>query len=209
MPSFNTQKIALQTLSLFFLFLLIAMFRPASAFAQAGVAGSVTNVSGTVQLQRAGATIPVTPGMLVQVGDRLVTGDDGHVVVLLTDQSTLDLGDSANMVINTHAGAATRVDLFGGVVRSFVNKTLGAAAPNFEVHTPNAVAAARGTLFDTSYITNVSRPTFGDSHNFTDVSVYEGIVNVANISNLAGGTNVPAGYESTVAGTMNATSPGP
>ncbi|MGO9606367.1 MAG: FecR domain-containing protein [Candidatus Binataceae bacterium] len=209
MPSFDTQKIARQTLSLFFLFLLIAMFRPGSAFAQAGVAGSVTSVSGTVQLQRAGATIPVTQGMLVQVGDRLVTGDDGHVMVLLTDQSTLDLGDSANMVMTAHAGAATRVDLFGGVVRSFVNRTIGAAAPNFEVHTPNAVAAARGTLYDTSYIANVSRPTFGDAHNFTDVSVYDGMVNVANLNNLAGGTNVPAGYESTVAGSMNATSPGP
>jgi|SRR5208282_730754 len=209
MPSFDTQKIAQQALSLFFLFLLIAMFRPSMAFAQVGAAGTVTIVSGTVELQRAGATIPVTRGMPVQVGDRIVTGDDGHVVVLLSDQSTLELGDSSNIVIDQHAGAVTRVNLFGGVVRSFVNRTLGAAAPNFEVHTPNAVAAARGTLYDTAYIANISRPTFGDQHNFTDVSVYEGLVNVANIANLAGGTNIPAGYESTVAGTKNATSPGP
>jgi hypothetical protein len=185
------------------------MLRPADVFAQAANAGTVSQVSGTVQLQRGAATIPVTRGMPVEVGDRIITGDDGHVVILLTDQSTLELSDSSNMIITQHAGAASQVNLASGVVRSFVNRTVGAAAPNFEVHTPNAVAAARGTLFDAAYTSNVSRPTFGNARNFTDISVFDGSVDVANAANPTVFVNVPAGYESTVAGTNNATSPGP
>lgn len=209
MLSLHIQKATYQVLSLLFVLTLLAAFRPADAHAQAAIAGTVSQVSGAVQIQRGAATITVTQGTPVQVGDRIITGDDGHVTVLLTDQSTLELSDSSNMVVSQHQGAATSVSLATGVVRSFVNRTVGAAAPNFEVHTPNAVAAARGTLFDTSYISGVSRPTYGDAHDFTDVSVYEGIVNVANITNLGGGTNIPAGYESTVSGTNNASSPGP
>src|SRR5215471_15946847 len=103
-------------LALLFALIFISMLRPSSALAQA--AGTVSSVSGTVQLQRGAATIPVTTGTPVQVGDRLITGDDGHVVVLLNDQSTLELGDTTNMVVGAHAGSATRVDLAAGVVRS-------------------------------------------------------------------------------------------
>ena len=209
MRSLPIHNLTRQSLCLFFAFLVLAMLRPANALAQAANAGTVSEVSGSVQLQRGAATIPVTPGMPVEVGDRIVTGDNGHIVVALTDQSTLELSDSSNMVVTQHAGAATQVNLASGAVRSFVNRTVGAAAPNFEVHTPNAVAAARGTLFDTAFTSNVSRPTFGDAHDFTDVSVYEGSVDVANAANPTAFTNVPAGYESTVAGTNNATSPGP
>jgi hypothetical protein len=209
MRSFRVHQPTRESLWLIFAFIVLLVLQPAAVFAQAANAGTLSEVSGTVQLQRGAATIPVTRGMPVEVGDRLITGDDGHVVVLLTDQSTLELSDSSNLVITQHAGAASQVNLASGVVRSFVNRTVGGAAPNFEVHTPNAVAAARGTLFDTAYTSNVSRPTFGDAHDFTDISVYEGSVDVANAANPTAFTNVPAGYESTVAGTNNATSPGP
>jgi len=209
MHTFQILRLARLSLSLVFIFIVVAMLRTPRAMAQAANAGTVTTASGTVQIQRGAATIPVTQGMPVQVGDRIITGDDGHIVVTLTDQSTLELGDSSNMVVEQHAGSATRVNLFGGVVRSFANKTIGAAAPNFEVHTPNAVAAVRGTRFDTAYFANITRPTFGDAHQFTDVSCHEGLVHVANAANPAGGVNCPAGYETTVAGTADPTNPGP
>jgi hypothetical protein len=209
MHTLQSRKLAGFALFFFFTCFAVATLRPGLAHAQAGGAGTVSSVSGKVQIQRGAATIPVTNGMPVQVGDRVITGDDGHVLVVLTDQSTLELGDSSNLVVGAHSGTATRVDLFGGVVRSFVNKTAGAAAPNFEVHTPNAVAAARGTKFDTSYYTGVTRPTYGDTHDFTDLSVYDGLMHFANINNPTGGQDVPAGYESTVAGMLDPTPPGP
>jgi len=210
MPSFHSLRLARQAFSFLTVFLALVALAPIAAFAQAGGnAGTLSEVSGSVQVQRGAATIPATQGMPVQVGDRIITGDDGHAVVLLTDQSTLELNDSSNMVVTAHSGSATRVDLATGVVRSFVNRTVGAAAPNFEVHTPNAVAAARGTLFDVSYMTNVTRPTYGDVHNFTDVSVYDGLVDFWDIANVSFVVNVPSGYESTAAGTNSPTSPGP
>lgn len=210
MPSFYNLRLARQSFSLLMIFLALLAFATATSFAQAGGnAGTLSQVSGGVQVQRGAATISATQGMPVQVGDRIVTGDDGHAVVVLTDQSTLELNDSSNIVVTTHSGSATRVDLTTGVVRSFVNRTVGAAAPNFEVHTPNAVAAARGTLFDVSYTTNVTRPTYGDVHNFTDVSVYDGLVDFWDIANVSFVVNVPSGYESTAAGTNSPTSPGP
>src|SRR5262249_4278641 len=185
-------------LFLSFLMASAAVFSTSDALAQAANAGGVTNSSGSVQIQRGAATIPAGAGTLVQVGDRIITGVGAHVLVTLTDGSTLELGDSSSAVIDQHAGAATRVSMFGGVLRSFVNRTIGVAAPNFEVHTPNAVAAARGTRFDVAYQTNISRPTYGDCHDFTDTSVYEGVVNLSNVNNPAGGVDIPAGYEATV-----------
>ena len=46
--------------------------------------------------------------------------------------------------------ATTKVTLLSGLVRSLVKVSSG-SPPNFEVHTPNAIAAARGTMFDVSY----------------------------------------------------------
>jgi ferric-dicitrate binding protein FerR (iron transport regulator) len=183
---------------------------PDAAHAQAA-AGSITAATGTVQIVRAGATLPAAIGTAVDLGDRVVTAAGGHVAIRLTDGSTLELGESSALVIDQQvaAPAQTRVSLFAGVVRSFVNRTVGAAAPNFEVHTPNAVAAARGTRFDTAYVSGAQRPSFGDCRSFTDVSVYDGVVHLANVNNLAGGVDVPAGYEATVPCMSNPTGAGP
>lgn len=186
----------------------------ANAQAPGTPAGSVTTASGPVQLQRAGATTPLAAGTALNVGDRIITGTNGHVIVTLSDGSTLELGDSSNLTIDSHAlaptggRAATSVSLFGGVVRSVVDATGG--APNFEVHTPNAVAAVRGTRFDTAFSDGTTRPGYGDCHQFTDVSVYEGTVGLRNPSAVAGaGVDIPAGYEATVPCNENASLPGP
>ncbi len=182
-----------------------------TAFAQAAAAGSIKSSSGSVTIQRGAATLGAAVGTPVDVGDRIVTGTGGHVVVVLSDQSTLELGDSSSIVVDqqTSSPVATRVSLFGGELRSFVNHTIGAAAPNFEVHTPNAVAAARGTRFDTIYSSGYARPTFGDCRNFTDVAVQDGVVNLANAGAPAGGINVGAGYEATVPCFLAPTGAGP
>jgi ferric-dicitrate binding protein FerR (iron transport regulator) len=165
-----------------------------------------------VQLQRGGTTTGAGTGTAVDVGDRVITGPGGRAVITLTDGSQLELGESSNLVIDNHAlapaggRAATQVSLFGGVLRSIVNATGG--APNFEVHTPNAVAAVRGTRFDTAYNVGEARPTFGDCRKFTDVVVYEGVVSVRN-PGAATGTEVPAGYEISVPCNLSPMLPGP
>ena len=196
-------------LALGFVFALI--LAPRAAFAQTTVAGTVTSSSGPATIQRGAATLGAAVGTPVDVGDRLLTGVGGHIIVRLNDQSTLELGDSSNVVVDqqTASPVATRVSLFGGALRSFVNHTIGAAAPNFEVHTPNAVAAARGTRFDTIFSAGAARPTFGDCRNFTDVAVQDGVVNLATAGAAGGGINVGAGYEATVPCFLAPTGSGP
>ena len=189
---------------------IFTMATASRGFAQ--VAGSVSTATGNVQLQRAGGTAIAISGSPVNVGDRILTGPGGHAVISLTDGSSLELGESSALTIDSHvlpatgAGAATRVSLFGGVLRSVANATGGPA--NFEVHTPNAVAAVRGTRWDTAFTEGESRATYGDCKNFTDVVVYDGTVSVRN-PNAAAGLDVPAGYEVTVPCDISATSPGP
>jgi hypothetical protein len=181
-------------------------------FSQTPVAGTISTASGMVQVQRATTVAPAGPGSAVNVGDRIITGPGGHAVITLTDGSELELGESSNLVIDNHAlapaggRAATQVSLFGGVLRSVVNATGG--APNFEVHTPNAVAAVRGTRWDTAYSEGEARATYSDCRKFTDVVVYDGVVSVRNPA-ASGGLEVPAGYEVTVPCNVSATLPGP
>lgn len=173
-----------------------------SALAQTA-AGSFQSVSGQVQIQRAGgATIGAAGGVGVNVGDRISTGATGHAVIILNDQSRLELGPASNITLDQFtlaAGAsATRVSLFSGVMRSLVNAASGGAPANYQVHTPNAIAAVRGTKFDTAYSENVIRPGYQGCEKYTDVSVYQGSVNLAPIGNPNLGKDIKAGYESTL-----------
>ena len=165
-------------------------------------AGSVTTLTGDVRVERAGTTVAATPGMALDVGDRVVTGANSRVTITLTDNSKLELDESTSLVIDQQmVGASsrnTRLSLFTGVVRSFVSYT-SSPTPNFEVHTPNAVASARGTEYDTETDTN-ERKEYKDCRRFTQVSVYDGTVEVTNSTNPgAGSVQVPAGHKTLVA----------
>jgi hypothetical protein len=209
---FNLRDSARLTLISALVAVLLPLAIATQGFAQAPVAGTVSTASGAVQIQRATGLIAAVSGTAVNVGDRVITGVGGHAIITLTDGSALELGESSNMVIDNHAlapaggRAATQVSLFGGVLRSVVSATGG--TPNFEVHTPNAVAAVRGTRWDTAYTEGESRPTYGDCRKFSDVVVYEGVVSLRNTT-ATNGVDVPAGYEATVPCDVNSTLPGP
>ena len=184
-----------------------------SALAQT-TAGSFQSVIGPVQIQRAGGTtIGAAVGVGVNVGDRIVTGVTGHAVIILNDQSRLELGPASSVTLDqftiTGGASATRVSLFSGVLRSVVNAASGGAAANYQVHTPNATAAVRGTRFDTAYTENVIRPGYQGCDKYTDVSVYQGTVNLAPNGNPAAGEDVGAGYEATLPCDKPPTNPGP
>jgi hypothetical protein len=119
-------------------------------------AGSVSAVSGIVSVERAGRSIPAADGSAVQVGDKFTTGPNSRITIKLSDGSQLELNESSTLVLTEDtlnpdgSRASTKVTLMSGLVRSLVRFN-PAGAPNFEVHTPNAVASARGTMFDVSY----------------------------------------------------------
>ena len=111
-----------------------------------------------------------------------------------------------------HAMTATTlrqalIRLWMGHLRAIVKMESG--APNFQVHTPNAVEVARGTEFETAYIADRPCPEDRSCMRYTTVGVFHGMVEVANISNPAQAVRVTEGYETTVACESPATSPAP
>jgi len=126
-------------------------------------AGSITALNGTVAIERAGKSIPGIYGTTLQVSDRLTTDAKSRVTIGLSDGSQIELTESSTLVLTENtlnpdgSRASTKVTLLGGLVRSVVRAAVG-GAPNFEVHTPNAVAAARGTKFDVAYEKGQERP---------------------------------------------------
>jgi hypothetical protein len=119
-------------------------------------AGSVSAITGAVAVERAGRSIPAAYGTAVEVGDKLTTGPKSRITISLADGSQLQLSESSSLVLTENtlnadgSRASTKVTLMDGLVRSLVRSS-PSGAPNFEVHTPNAVASASGTLFDVAY----------------------------------------------------------
>jgi ferric-dicitrate binding protein FerR (iron transport regulator) len=151
--------------------------------------GSLTAVSGTVTITRGtAAPIAAAYGTPVQVGDQIATGPSSSATITLSDGTQMELTDSAtltidqDMVTSTGTRQSTKVSLLGGVVRSLVRFTPG-TPPNYEVHTPNAVAAARGTSYDTQYSKGVPNDKYPGCLEFTNVSVFDGTVEVTNPTN--------------------------
>lgn len=145
-----------------FLAMVLLLSMP-QAKAQAASAGSISAVSGTVSIERAGNSIPAVDGNAVQVGDKFTTGPKSGVTIKLSDGSQLELNESSTLVLTEDtlnpdgSRASTKVTLMTGLVRSLVHFS-PAGSPNFEVHTPNAVASARGTMFDVAYHPNEAPP---------------------------------------------------
>jgi hypothetical protein len=135
-------------------FVALLMFAPQSR-AQTSV-GTVGVVNGDVTIVRAGKSIPTTAGTGLRVGDKLTTGPKSRMTISLTDGSQLELNESSTLVLTEYvlnpdgSRASTKLTLLGGLVRSLVHFS-PSSTPNFEVHTPNAVASARGTMFDVAY----------------------------------------------------------
>lgn len=176
------------TLVLFFLlFALSSLGIVPQVWAQT-VAGSISAISGTATITRGGATIPAAYGAAVNVGDRLATAAGGDLTVTLSDGSQIEVTDSSTLTIDENTlnangtRAGTKLSLVNGLVRSLVRSTPG-TPPNFEVHTPNAVAAARGTDYDVDHETGVQDGRYKDCTEFSHVSVYHGEVEVYNPTN--------------------------
>ena len=140
----------------------------------------------------------------MQLHDQLTTGVASAVTVTLADnQSTVALAESTALVFDENVvGGGVRqrtlVRLLGGGVSSLIWTALYRGIPTFEVHTPNATAATRGTDFDTSYIEGVIRPGYEGCQRYTDVVVRQGVVALTNPASPTAAVDVTAGYETTV-----------
>jgi hypothetical protein len=174
--------------------------------------GSISQLKGTVELKRGNNQSIATVAMPVILNDQFTTMPASSMTLGLLGGGSIEVDESTTFTIDRHLVPATSifstlVSMASGSVHSVVG---GAATPtNFEVHTPNAVAAVRGTDFVVKFSQGVARPGFGDCGTFTDVAVYTGVVAVNNpaVPNVV--VPVEEGYATTVACLHAPLNPGP
>jgi ferric-dicitrate binding protein FerR (iron transport regulator) len=175
--------------------------------------GLLTGLRGAAIIQRGGHSIAAAMAMPIMLGDKLQTLAESEATISLVDGSQLTLSESTAIVVDQSVVGPRPTDsiinLFKGKLRSVINLRAG-SLPDFEVHTPNAVAAARGTDFETEYIEGKPCPGFPQCLRYTDVGVYKGVVEVRNpTSATAPSVLVSSGYETTVPCELSPANPGP
>jgi hypothetical protein len=112
----------------------------------------IKTVAGSVQLKRAGQSRyeQLKPGMQIRVGDEIVTRQ-GSVVIELADGSIISLDEQSNLIFNrlSHFGKTGMVDtqlrLNKGSLTTDIPPLVKGS--RYEIKTPSAVAAVRGTEF--------------------------------------------------------------
>jgi hypothetical protein len=191
---------------------LTLLFGSQTALAQE-VVGAIAKVTGIAKLERRGTEIPVIVAIPISIGDKIRTTRNSQVSITFRDGSSAELGDSSYLTIDRYAlSGSTRTSgllaLWAGRLRTIVKVATG-REPSFEVHTPNAVVAVRGTDFETAFIDNRPCPEDRSCLRYTTVGVSRGIVAVSNPSNPVPPTEVHEGYETTVACESAATAPAP
>jgi hypothetical protein len=124
-----------------------------ASLAVASDAGEVKTVSGTVHLERGGKKLPVQIGTAVQQADTLVTGADGAVGVVFTDNSRLSAGPNTVLGIDkyafdttTHAGQFD-ANLKKGTLAVVSGKMVKQSPESMRVRTPSSIMGVRGTEF--------------------------------------------------------------
>jgi len=146
--------------------------------------GTITQIQGTANIQRNGATIAAVSNLPVMLHDTIVTDPNASLTISLVDNSSLQLGASTtlridNSVLVNGVGAPSRVGLLGGDLHTVILGAMRGSSTTFEVNTPNAIGAVRGTDWHEHYDT--------ENHNGctknTKVDVSDGTVEVCNTEN--------------------------
>ncbi|MFQ5586965.1 MAG: FecR domain-containing protein [Thermodesulfobacteriota bacterium] len=193
----KTRGSALHTAAIPFLTALLVILTPRLSWAEA--VGDFTVVKGDVDLLRAGeeASVPVEVGDDVSVGDIVRTKSLSRARVTFLDGSMMNIAERSRVEIKEFffdpEKEVRRSVLrgFRGKVRSIVPKVFTGEESRFEVHTPTAVAAVRGTDF-TAIIRTMPLVTV--------VINLEGLVAVRNINpDVPGEVILRAGQATTVA----------
>jgi len=116
-------------------------------------AGTVKTVRGTATIERGTARLAVTPGFRVQSADRVRTGPDSAVGIMLRDQTMLTAGPNATMTLDQYAFNPTTHE---GTLQASVQKgSLAVISGKLPKASPDAVRfktssvtlGVRGTSF--------------------------------------------------------------
>ena len=156
-----------------------------AAFAQD--LGTISRLEGTAQVQRGGNTIQAALSMAVRLHDRITTGKNTYLTISMLGGSAMTLSSNSVLTIDESANiggaeAPRRVGLLAGGLHTLISGAMRSSSNiAFEVHTPNAVGAVRGTEWDEQYEQGTPRlPQYKDCVEYTEVWVEDGVVHVTN-----------------------------
>jgi FecR protein len=192
-------------------FLLVALNSPAWAQAQVG---SVVEVHGQAEIHRAGGVLPARVGVAVMLHDELATSARSSLVLVLSDQTKVSLGELSKLQVDEHlvgtggARSSTILNLLAGSVRSLVSSVVGRAF-NYQIKTSNSVIAVRGTDFEVEFVQGKARLGFGGCGVYTEVRVFSGVVEVENPAQPASKMEVKGGFATTIPCELPPLDPGP
>jgi len=140
--------------------------------------GVFTAVEGTVAVTHPALaeSIPakIQDGVLFK--DVIETDKESRSKALLNDDSILTVGEHSRVEITEHIYDPSKgvrrvvLNLVKGRVRALVGKVFSGSGSKFEIHTPAAAAAARGTYFVVFHLNGVSGITNIGTHGHVDFS---------------------------------------
>jgi hypothetical protein len=116
--------------------------------------GSVSFLIGQASVTRSGSSLPITAGMPLQVGDRLLTSLSGHIHVRFVDGAMVSLRPTSTLNIKeyrfdaqTPSNSEVLFELEQGVVRAISGQAAETAKDKFRLNTPLAAIGVKGTDF--------------------------------------------------------------
>lgn len=114
----------------------------------------VSLVVGQVSLVRSnGETLPVQRGLNLHESDRLVTGEDGMVMLVFVDEGRVALRSGSELLIRKYkydtdgADSDLRLELLKGTIRQISGKAAKRQPERYHLNTPVAAIGVRGTDF--------------------------------------------------------------
>jgi len=142
------------TLTLRLLLALLLVVVPARA---ADVSATVFSISGTAQSAAPGTSsfTPLHKGQHLAIGSTVRTGENGTAVLVTTPGSAIQVGNDSEVKLTALAfaksgGAVTQreahLQLTSGVVSALIDPHTPKVT-DFQIQTPQGVAAARGTFY--------------------------------------------------------------
>jgi len=139
------------------------------SFANAEMVAKITTIEGVVQIKRSSAADwqNAKPGMPLQLGDQLFTQPESFAEIRYTIGTVLRMDEKTKITLESSSEKTLKTKSAIGNVWVNMRKLI-TRGKEFEVATPTAVAAIRGTVYNMS--------TSDDSA--SSVSVYEGKVAV-------------------------------
>ena len=140
-----------------------------------------------VQLPRMGMSRP-TRGQVLPSDTVLDTGEGRLVLVLRTDESEIIVQPHTRLVVKEPApGNWDALEILLGQVHAYIRKRTGGAPP-FQMGTPSAVIAVRGTRFDVEV----------NGRGVSEVDVFDGLVEVASSTIPGSSVLVSPGFSTRV-----------